>query len=137
MAAARRAIEDESSDDWQQLKTKTDLVRRLLERGVDKSKVQKLIDFIKYYVRFDRDVFLYKFEKNLEDIDKTAATMGIREAILNEVREASFEKGLDTKLRTVVIKAGKKGMSLPEIVDLVDEPVEKVEEIIQSIEEEK
>ena len=59
--------------------------------------------------------------------------MSIREAILNEAKE----QGLGQKERTVITRAWKKGYSVQEIAELADVSVERVESIIQELNQKK
>ena len=77
--------------------------------------------------------------------------MGIREAILNDVKEQGIEigiqqgleqgleqgieKGIDEKERIFVTRGWKKGMAPQEIADLADMPLQKVKSIIQELQQ--
>jgi len=70
--------------------------------------------------------------------------MGIREAIIKELKEKGhkegleqglekgLEKGKEEKERAVILRAWKKGMPIEEIADLVEAPVAKVEGVIHA-----
>lgn len=66
--------------------------------------------------------------------------MGIREAILKELKEKGHKEGLEQGLeqgkeekeRAIILRAWKKGMPLEEIADLVDVPLTEVEGVISA-----
>ena len=109
-------------------------------------KIRHLLDFIGHYIQFEKSNFLHKFEDELQLIVKSRKPMGIREAILQDVKEQGIEigikqgfeqgieKGLDEKERIVVTRGWKKGMSPQDIAELADMSIDKVKSIIVELE---
>ena len=137
MEVARQELEVKNKGDEQKLYVKTKLVRHLFRQGISKEKIQHLLDFIKYYIHFDKKASFGKFEEDIQLITKSRKAMGIREAILQEFKERGLEEGRVENTRFVISRARKKGMPVEEIADLVGLPMEKVEAIICELKDEK
>ena len=141
MEVARQELEVKNKGDEQKLYVKTELVRHLFRQGISKEKIQHLLDFIKYYIHFDKKASFGKFEEDIQLITKSRKAMGIREAILQEFMERGLEEGrVEGRVentRFVISRARKKGMPVEEIADLVGLPMEKVEAIICELKDEK
>ncbi len=142
LEVARRDFNLIKKPDDYRLSIKLRLARRLYMQGIGKRKIKGLFDFIEYYTRFDQIEFYDKFEKGIQSITKSKETMGVREAILEDLKKRSREEGLKEGLkekeiaikemeRQVIFRAWKKGMATGDIADLVNLPVEEVENMIQ------
>ena len=143
---AHQELSLKNKGDDHRLDIKMKLVRRLLQLKIERRKIRKLLNFIKFYISFDEDDFFHKFEKNIQQLTKSREAMGIEEAILQEFKERGLkegrkqgreegleqglEKGREESIRLVVSRAWKKDMPVEMIADLVGLPVEKVEAII-------
>ena len=139
LEAARRELDLSGEDDEQRLYIKSELVRHLFQQGIAKIKIRYLLDFINYYIHFEQADYFHKFEEEIQLLTKSNKEMGIREAILQEVKEEGLEegrvKGIEEKERVVISRAWKKGMPVEEIAELVALPVKKVEAVIQELTE--
>lgn len=134
LEVARRELDLRKDSDNELFNIKMSLVRYLFERGVNRAKIRYLLDFIGAYLPFEKSSFLRKFEQEIQQITKSEKAMGIREAILKEVKERGIEQGIEQKEQTVVTRAWKKGISVQDISELADMPIEKVEAIIRELE---
>ena len=68
-------------------------------------------------------------EKGLEEGLEQGLEQGIEQGI-EQGLEQGYSKGLEEKERTVIINAWKKGLSLEDVADLIEAPLEKVETVI-------
>lgn len=102
LEVARRELVDKPENDWDLLKVKTKLVRYLFEQNIEKEKIRKLLNFIKFYTNFGEESFFDKFDNEVQSITKSRKAMGIEEAILHEVKTKAeaqgHEKGLEEGL---------------------------------------
>lgn len=105
----------------------------LINRGINKQKIRNLLDFIKYYIRFEQKEFLNKFEQELQSIIKSRQAMGIREAILHDVKQSGFEEGQAAGIEKMVKRAWRKGLTMEAIAELADISLEKATDIIQEL----
>lgn len=145
MEAARQELDLKKKGDEQRLNIKVKLVRHLLRFEADKKKIRKLLNFIKFYIPFEKGKYFHKFEKDIQQITKSRQAMGIEEAILQEFKEKGlregleqgleqgFAKGVNEKEHIIITRAWKKGMPIEEIADLVDVPMEKVKAVIEEL----
>ena len=133
------SLKNKGDDDRLDIKIK--LVRRLLQLNIERRKIRKLLNFIKFYISFDEDDFFNKFERDIQQLTKSREAMGIEEAILQEFkerglregREQGLEQGREESIRLVVSRAWKKGLPVEMIAGLVGLPEEKVEAIIREL----
>ena len=104
------------------------------------------MDFIRYYLRFENQNSSIIFEDKLHEIHLNQNTMGIREAILYDVKEQGREEGLEqgleqglekgreqgrkAEMQKVILRAHHKGLSLPEIAELVELPEKEIRHIL-------
>lgn len=121
----------------------------MLQAKIDKSKIRYLMNFIGQFLPFHKSEITFKFEEQVQKITKSRKAMGIEEAIIQELkaqamregRNTGIQKGLEEgreegkwqKTRLFVFRADRKGMSVADIAELVDLPVEKVEALIREV----
>lgn len=114
---------------------KIHLFKRLLDLGLSKLQIRRLINFIKFYVHFHKKDLNRKFEESVFTITKNRSTMGIEEAILEYAKEEGHKEG-----HKEGIKKGKKSVifqifqkfpnqSDDEVAELVNESIEFIKEI--------
>lgn len=145
MEVAYKELFLKKREDIHILNLKTETVRYLYRQGVAKEKIQQLLDFIKYYIRFEQQHFFDKFEEEIEAIIKSRKAMGIREVILNEYKEIGFAegeqageekgiaKGFSKGMHLVISRAWKKGIPITEIADLTNMPIQDVQAIVDGL----
>lgn len=132
-------LEQGKRSDEDLISIKLKLIKRLYERGYEREKIEKLLSFVTYYQPFEQKENFLKFE---EIISKSYEPMGIREAILNEVRQQSLEKGIEkgkasgdeNRIRIAVARMHGKGLPAAEIADFLGISIEKVEAVIKDLE---
>lgn len=74
---------------------KLDLIDRLKFRRISREKISLIIDFIKYIAPFTNSEIQAIFEQDLAEITKTNTPMGLREAILDDVKKQGIEIGIE------------------------------------------
>jgi len=84
---------DKPKDDQTLRALKLDLIQRLKARKISKKKISLIIDFIKYFAAFTNSEINANFEQDLIDLSKTGIPMGLREAILDDVKKQGIEIG--------------------------------------------
>ncbi len=136
LEAAWQGIEIPQKKGFELLKTKLGLIKKLLEKGYPKGKVKKLVNFIKYFKQFESENFTILLEKQINLIIKSKTSMGITEAILNEVAEHAREEAISARDSIIVRNALKEGFSIEQIARLTDRSEEEIKEIIARIHEE-
>jgi predicted transposase YdaD len=75
------------------LDLKTDLIRRLLQKNVDKMRIRKLLLFIKAYIRFEKPEITLKFEQNYEELLKINGPMGVEEILIRQAKDEGYQLG--------------------------------------------
>ncbi|MBO9613472.1 MAG: hypothetical protein J7619_12290 [Dyadobacter sp.] len=72
------------------LKLKIELTRNLIHRNLPKSKINRLLVFLRCYIRFDNRETDVKFENELSEIRQTPKSMGILELMKDELEQDGF-----------------------------------------------
>ena len=82
-------------DDEQLLAMKLKLVARLRRRGYKRERIAGVLNFIKYYVKFENKENYRKFEVGVEKITKTKASkvMTVVETVIDAFKEAAQKEG--------------------------------------------
>jgi hypothetical protein len=65
---------------------KMDLVKNLLEKGISKSKIRHVLNFLKYYVRLEKDEADI-FEQKLDHLTGKSFPMGTEQYLLQKERK--------------------------------------------------
>jgi len=87
------AIKKKQLSDDDVLGLKLEIVRNLLTHNISDKKIRALVNFLKFYVRFDNAEFHTKFEETILKITKNKKTMGIEEMLLERAKQEGMEKG--------------------------------------------
>ncbi|WP_373549715.1 Rpn family recombination-promoting nuclease/putative transposase [Haliscomenobacter sp.] len=129
---------DKPKDDQSLREMKIDLIRRLKSRSISREKISLIIDFIRYFVPFTNSEISTNFEQDLMTITNSTIPMGLREAILEDVKQQGIEQGIEQGIATEKYEFTKKlwelqEFSLEKIAILVDLPKEQVFEIILAL----
>jgi predicted transposase/invertase (TIGR01784 family) len=118
---------------------KLDIIQRLKARNISREKISLIIDFIRYIAPFTNPEINANFEQDLLNLSNTIATMGLREAILEDVKQQGIEKGIEQgieqgiekgKLEVTLNLWSTQEFSLEKIAILVDLPLERLQELI-------
>ena len=105
------ALKAKKSDDIELINLKIDLVKNLLRKGIQKKKIQALLNFIQYYVRLNRNSSVI-FEKKLELIKGKSYPMGIQQFLLERERNIGEKKGIDLGIEKGIDLGIEKGIDL-------------------------
>ncbi len=87
LCVLKQAINIDKSSDEQKLIYQLRLIRLLAQKGYDRIYTEKLLNFIKRYVRFENEETENLFDKEIERITPTFNAMGINEYIEHTIRE--------------------------------------------------
>lgn len=122
---------DQPKDERQLLNLKLDLVQRLKQRSIPREKISLIIDFIKYYTPFTNSEIQANFEQDLINITKADIPMGLREAILEDVKKQGIEQGAAEKeLAFVHTLWSLQEFSFEKMAILVDTTQERITAIV-------
>lgn len=89
------AIKNKGLPDKELFELKRSLLRNLLRHQIPAPKIDKLIIFLQIYVLFEDREYARQFEKEIEDATKSDKSMGIRELVLEKIKEEGIEKGIE------------------------------------------
>ncbi len=92
-AFAGRNIKDSRERDELLLNLKRPLARELLLKDIPKEKIRVLMNFLRYYVRFDNEEFNVIFEKEVKDLTERTDTMGIEQLLLERAEKQGEKRG--------------------------------------------
>ncbi len=89
---------DKPKDEQSLRLLKLNLIERLKSRNTSREKISLIIDFIKYFVPFTNSEIRANFEQDLIAITNSTIPMGLREAILEDVKKQGIELGIEQGL---------------------------------------
>lgn len=98
------ALKKGSISDEKLFDLKSKLVKELLKKDFSKSKIKNLLQFLKLYIRFDKQELINKFDIEIDTITKRPKTMGIEEFILDRERRVGRKEGKEQGLEQGVEK---------------------------------
>jgi hypothetical protein len=74
---------------------KIELVKELLKKNFPKTKIRNLLQFLKLYIRFDKQELIDKFDTEINQITNRQTTMGIEEFVLDRAKRMGLKQGLE------------------------------------------
>lgn len=125
-ALAGSGIKSSLERDELLLNLKLVLAKQLLIRQIPKEKIRVLMNFLRYYTRFENSEITRKFEQEVEALTERSNTMGLEELLLDRATKEGVEKG--KKEEALVIAKQFKDMGVP-IADIAKGTGLSVEEI--------
>lgn len=138
IAMKGKDLKDGNPRDELLLDLKLTLAKQLLIKQIPKNKVRVIMNFLKYYVRFENPDINAKFEEQVEILTERSYTMGIEELLLDRAEKKGLEKGIEkglekgkeekshTIVENLIIKMG---LSDEQAADLAEVSLEFVAEI--------
>ena len=109
------------------------MAKQLLNKQMPKDKIRKVMNFLRFYIRFENPEMFSKFEKEITVLTERSATMGIEEFLLDSAEkkgiEQGMEKGRQNALRDTALKMKKAGLDvslIANITGLFPEEIEKL-----------
>ena len=91
---------------------KIELVRELLKKNFPKAKIRNLLQFLKLYIRFDKQELINKFDTEIEQLTNRQTTMGIEEFVLDRAQRVGMKKGLEQGLEQGLKQGLKQGKEI-------------------------
>ena len=146
LATAWYGLRHNSRDDSQKLGFKIQLVKRLLQRNMSRERIKKVLEFIKYYSKFDQPELYDKFEHIIQPNRKK---MGILELVekqakryykkkgRQEGRQEGLAEGRQATLQVIIKKLLSKGLSDAQIMELLEVPATLIESVRASLSDAK
>lgn len=115
-----------------------DISRQLLKMQMPKEKIRKVMNFLKYYIRFENPEMFGKFESEISILTERSTTMGIEEFLLDsaekkgrrEGREEGREEGMEIGIRNTAIKMKENGLAITLIANITGLSVEEIEKLM-------
>ncbi len=120
------------------LDLKVQLARDLLIKKFSKDKIRVLMDFLRYYIRFEKADNRAKFEKEIDQITNHKPTMGLEqfllERALREGRQEGRQEGKQEEQRVFVTNMIRKTQFTDEqIAEIAETSVANVAQLRQQI----
>jgi len=124
--SAKLMLSRQKTDDAQLFANAYNLARLLLSKRITKEKIRNVMNFLKYYIRFENPEMIGKFENEIALLTKRSITMGIEELILDrakkegilEGREEGIEEGVKKNQRENALKMKQSGFDIKIIADI-------------------
>ncbi len=111
------------------LQNKVALARKLIKSEYPREKIRKLLNFLRYYLRFEAIENNHKFDKEIQLLEKREEVMGINEIIEQAIRQEGKEEGISIAITQLL----RKNYSTSQVSELLDVSIEKVEQVRNSL----
>ena len=111
------------------LKLKLELARQLLAKQIAKKKIRVLMNFLRYYVRFENPAINAKFEQEVEILTERRTTMGIEELLLDRATKQGLEKGKKEEAVAIAREMKKDGVAIEQIAKFTKLSIADIEKL--------
>jgi predicted transposase/invertase (TIGR01784 family) len=137
-ALAGKEIKDSQQRDELLLELKLKLVHEMLNKQIPKEKIRILMNFLRYYVRFENTEANVTFDREIEKLTGRSNTMGIEELLLEKARHDGLQKGLQKgKIQTIRNLIIKHGWTDEQIADVAEVSIDFVKKVRASLKKQK
>jgi predicted transposase/invertase (TIGR01784 family) len=96
--SAKLSLSRPGLKDQQLFELAYDLAKRLLGKQFSKEKIRTVMNFLRYYIRFDKPEMISKFVRELTILTERSTTMGIEELLLDQAKKEGMELGIERGL---------------------------------------
>lgn len=93
--SAKLVLTSKKLEDQQLFDLAYDLAKRLLSKQMPKDKIRRVMNFLRYYLRFENQEMFTKFEQEISSLTQKSITMGIEEFLLDRAEKEGIEKGIE------------------------------------------
>ena len=99
-------LKNSSQRDELLLSLKLSLAKQLLVKQIPKEKIRVLMNFLRYYLRFENQDINAKFEHEVEILTEKRATMGIEEFLLDRAKKEGLREKSHDVVENLIAKLG-------------------------------
>lgn len=124
-AFAGKNLNNGSQSDEALLRVKIQLARELLIRRIAKGKIRGLMNFLRYYVRFDNSEVNTIFEQEVEKLTERRDTMGIEQLLLDREKN----RGKREEAIAIAREMKKDGISIEQIAKFTKLTIKEIEKL--------
>jgi hypothetical protein len=117
-----KRLKDAEARDRALLEIKLNLLREMLSREIPKNKIRGLINFLTYYIRFEKQETNRIFEQAKQKLAGGSNTMGIEELLLDRAKTQGVKQEKQRRDRRIVL-------NLLDHTDFSDEQIAKLAEV--------
>ena len=109
------------------------LAKRLLIKQMPKEKIRKVMNFLRYYLRFENHEMFAKFEKEIAILTERNITMGIEEFLLESAKKEGLQKGREVGREEAILETALKmknsGLDITLISNIIGLSVNEIEKL--------
>ena len=139
--SAKLALSHHSFDEQQFFHLAFNLAKRLLNKQIPKEKIRKVMNFLRYYLRFENPQMIIKFEQEITTLTERSVTMGIEEFLLDQAEkkgvekgiekgiEEGIEKGIEKTKREIALNMKNSGLDISLIANITGYSIEDIKRI--------
>ncbi len=121
-----KRLKDAEARDRALLEVKLNLLREMLSREIPKNKIRGLINFLTYYIRFEKQETNRIFEESKQKLTGGSSTMGIEELLLDRAKKQGLTRGVKQEKQR---RDRKIVLNLLDHTDFSDEQIAKLAEV--------
>ncbi|MCL4638299.1 MULTISPECIES: RpnC/YadD family protein [Olivibacter] len=97
---------DSQESEAELMSFKLQLLRKLTERRIKRKKIRALMNFLRYYVRFENDDNNVKFEQEIQTVTGRSEAMGIEELLLDRATRQGEQKKSKEFVENLLLEFG-------------------------------
>ncbi len=128
------ALKGKQIEDRHLYDLKIDLARHLLGKNISKKKIRSLMNFLRYYIRFENIEMERNFDKDVKTLTGKNTTMGIEEFLLERAKKEGILEERKKRNHEIAETLLKRGMSIQEVSEISTLPVKEVTLIAKKLE---
>ncbi|GAA3965343.1 hypothetical protein [Mucilaginibacter dorajii] len=128
-AFAGKNLKSSTERDELLLNLKLNLTRLLLTKKIVKEKIRVLMNFLRFYIRFENQDINTKFEQQVEILTERSTTMGIEELLLDRAEKKGEKKGEINSRKDIAREMKKDGFPVAQIEKLTKLSAEEIEKL--------
>jgi len=117
-----KRLKDAEARDRALLEIKLNLLREMLSNEFPKNKIRGLMNFLTYYIRFEKQETNRIFEESKQKLTGGSSTMGIEELLLDRAKKRGVKQEKQRRDRRIVL-------NLLDHTDFSDEQIAKLAEV--------
>jgi predicted transposase YdaD len=107
-----------------------EIVKNLINKGYPLQKVRSVMNFLRYYARFNKENSII-FEKEIQHITGKTKTMGIEQYLLERATTKGFKKGIEKAHKKAILNGHDKGLSIAMICNINELSEEYVMKVLR------
>jgi len=127
--SAKLVLTSKKLEDQQLFDLAYALAKLLLGKQMPKDKIRRVMNFLRYYLRFENQEMFTKFEQKISSLTEKSITMGIEEFLLDRAEKEGIEKGKHEEAIAIAREMKKENFPVQQIAKFTKISIEEIEKL--------